>query len=465
MAEKRDLVIIGGGPGGYVAALRAAQLKMKATLIEEDRIGGTCMNYGCIPTKSLLHQTNLYASLKRNQKIEGLSDSARLHWPSAQAEKREVVERLVRGTEFLLQRNGVEILRGKGLLRGEKKVLFKGEQEKEYEAERIILAMGSRSADLPFLKANGKEVITHVEALDLEEAPRSMVVVGAGAIGLEIGTIYARLGTDVTVLEIMPTILPGMDRQSALRLERLLRKQGLKIFTEMHIDSCRVEGGQVRISGSCRKTRTDLDLAAEKVLLAAGRRPNSEILQDGFSSLLDSKGFVRVNSRMETNAPGIYAIGDLIGGKLLAHKAQHEGVVAAENAAGAAAEMDYRALPMAVFTEPEFASVGLTEEEARARGIQIKTGLFLLQANGRAVTLDSAEGAAKILASSDDRVIGAHIIAPFASEMIPELTLAVQKGLTLKDISSAIHIHPTVSEAMAEASLKAQGMALHALNQ
>ena len=465
MAEKRDLVIIGGGPGGYVAALRASQLKMKATLIEEDRIGGTCMNYGCIPTKSLLHQTHLFASLKRKPKIEGLSESARLDWPSAQAEKKESVEKLVRGTEFLLRRNGVETLRGRGLLRGEMRVFFRGKEEKEYEAEKIILAMGSRSADLPFVKANGKEVITHVEALDLEEAPRSMIVVGAGAIGLEIGTIYSRLGTDVTVLEIMPTILPGMDRQSAVRLERLIKKQGLKIFTEMQVDRCQVEEGQVRIRGVSRKTRADFELTAEKVLLAAGRRPNSEILQEGFSSLLDSKGFVRVNSRLETEAAGIYAIGDLIGGKLLAHKAQHEGVIAAENAAGASREMDYKALPMAVFTEPEFASVGMTEEEARAQGIQMKTGLFLLQANGRAVTLDCAEGAAKILASSDGRVIGAHLIAPFASEMIPELTLAVQKGLTLQDLSAAIHIHPTVSEAMAEAALKAQGIALHALNQ
>jgi dihydrolipoamide dehydrogenase len=292
-----------------------------------------------------------------------------------------------------------------------------------------------------------------------------MIVIGAGAIGLEIGTIYARLGTEVTVLEIMPTILPGMDRQSVVRLERLIKKEGLKILTEMNIDGCQVERGLIRIRGVSLKTRADFDLTAEKVLLAAGRRPNSEFLRDRLSGLMDAKGFVRVNGRLETEAPGIYAIGDLIGGKLLAHKAQHEGVIAAENAAGAFREMDYKALPMAVFTEPEFASVGLTEEEARAQGIQMKTGLFLLQANGRAVTLDSAEGAAKILASADDRIIGAHIIAPFASEMIPELTLAVQKGLTLRDLSAAIHIHPTVSEAIAEAGLKAQGMALHALNQ
>jgi len=465
MAEKRDLVIIGGGPGGYVAALRAAQLKKKVALIEEDRIGGTCMNYGCIPTKYLLHQTRLLVELRANPAIEGFSNSPGLRWPIVQAGKRKTVDRLVRGTEFLLQRNGVEIIRGKGRLKDERHVLCSGETEREFETERIILAMGSRSADLPLLKADGKNIITHMEALELECRPSSMMVVGAGAVGLEIGTIFSRLGTEVTVLEIMPTILPGMDRQSASRLERLLKKQGLKIFTEMEIREWKNEDGRVRLLGICRKTNAPFEFSAEKVLLSAGRRPNSGVLQDGFSGLLDSKGFVRVNRRLETEIPGIYALGDLIGGKLLAHKAMHEGVVAAENSAGAATEMDDQALPMAVFTEPEFASVGWTEEEARARGIQVKVGLFLLQANGRAVTLDSTEGMVKIIASADDRVVGAHLIAPFASEIIPELTLAVRRGLSLSEISSTIHIHPTVSEALAEASLKARGMALHAVNE
>ena len=466
MPEKRDLVIIGGGPGGYVAALRAAQLKKKVTLTEEDRIGGTCMNYGCIPTKFLLHQTQIFSQLKRSQAIEGCSETVRLNWKRVQEEKKNVVDRLVKGTEFLLERNGVQVLSGRGELRGERKVVFSGPSgEKMLEAENIILAMGSRSSDLPFLKSNGEEVITHREALDLGTIPRTMIVVGAGAIGLEIGAIFSRAGAEVTVLEIMPAILPGMDKQMAARLERMLKKQGLKIFTEMRIEEAILERGTARLKGTNLKTKSGFEHSAEKVLLAAGRRPNSEILAKEYANLLDRAGFVQVNSRLETRIPGISAIGDLIGGKLLAHKAEHEGIIAAENAAGIFTEMDYQALPMAVFTEPEFASVGLTEDEAKARGIQTRIGLFSLQANGRAVTLESPEGVVKLIASTDDRVIGAHILAPQASELIAEMTLAVKYGLTVTNISSTIHVHPTLSEATMEAALKIKGMALHALNE
>ena len=466
MSEKRDLVIIGGGPGGYVAALRAAQLRKTVTLIEDDRIGGTCMNYGCIPTKFLLSQTKTWSELKNNQRIEGWRETVRLDWASVQKEKRAVVDRLVRGTEFLLERNGVEILKGRGGLRRERGVIFRGpDGERALEAEKIILATGSRSAGLPFLKTDGNAVISHLEALDLEVVPKSLIVVGAGAIGLEIGTIYSRVGTEVTVLEVLPAILPGTDRQMASRLERLLKKQGLQIFTEMRIEESVRASGEVSLKGTCLKTGKPFAFSAEKVLLAVGRRPNSEFLRDGFGELLDRGGHVQVNARLETAAPGIYAIGDLIGGKLLAHKASHEGIMAAENAAGGSAEMEYGALPMAVFTEPELASVGLTEDEAKAAGLQTRVGLFSLQANGRALTLESPEGMVKIIAAGDDRIIGAHILAPFASEMIPEMTMAVRKGLTVQDVSQTIHVHPTVSEAMMEAALKAKGRALHALNQ
>lgn len=466
MPERRDLVIIGAGPGGYVAALRAAQLRKKVTLIEEDRIGGTCMNYGCIPTKFLLHQTQVFDELKRNPRIEGVSESAHLNWKRVQDEKRSVVDRLVKGVEFLLQKNGVEVLKGKGLLKRNREVAFQGAGgEKTFEAEKIILAMGSRSSELPFLRPNGKEVITHLEALDLEDIPKSMVVVGAGAVGLEIGTIFSRMGTDVTVLEIMPTILPGIDKQMAVRLERMLKKQGFKVFKEMRIEETLFEPGQVRLKGTCLKTKSPFDYAAEKVLLAAGRKPNSEILVKDFGNMLDRPGFVQVNSRLETQIPGVYAIGDLIGGKLLAHKAEHEGIIAAENASGLSSDMDYQAMPMAVFTEPEFASVGLTEEEAKVQGRQTQVGLFSLQANSRAVTLGSPEGIVKVIASPDDKVIGAHILAPHASELVAEIALAIHKGLTLKDVFSTIHVHPTLSESIMEAALKAKGMALHVLNE
>jgi dihydrolipoamide dehydrogenase len=466
MLEKRDLIVIGGGPGGYVAALRAAQLRQKVTVIEEDRIGGTCMNYGCIPSKYLLTQTKAWTDLRHNPRIEGRKEDIRLNWESVQEEKRAVVDRLVRGTEFLLERNGIEVLRGKGELKSERSVMFRGQGgEKSLEAEKIILAAGSRPAGLPFLKPDGKNVVTHLEALNFESVPRSLIVVGAGAVGLEIGSVYSRVGTDVTVLEILPGILPGTDRQMTGRLERALKKQGLKIFTEARIEEAGLAAGTPSLKGTFLKTGKPFAFEAEKILLAAGRRPNSEFLRDGLSPLLDGAGFVRVNARLETSVPGIYAVGDLIGGKLLAHKASHEGIAAAENAAGGSNEVEYGSLPMAVFTEPELASVGLTEEEAKAAGHQTQIGLFSLQANGRALTLESPEGMIKIIAGRDDRLIGAHILGPFASEMLPELTLAIRRGMTIRDVSGTIHIHPSVSEAIPEAALKAKGMALHALNQ
>jgi dihydrolipoamide dehydrogenase len=466
MAEKRDLVIIGGGPGGYIAALKAARLGRRVTLIEESRLGGTCMNSGCIPTKYLLHQTGLLADWRRNNNLEGAPADVTLNWRRVRDEKRAIIDRLVRGVEFLLQRARVEVIKGRGAFRAEREVVCRTpDEERTFEAEKIILAAGSRPASLPFLRANGKEIITHIEALELEEAPRSMLVVGAGAVGLEIGAIYSRLGTDVTVLEMMPAILPGMDRQLAMRLERSLKKQGLKILTEARIESGAVEGGAVRLRGTNLKTQAPFDYAAEKVLLAAGRKPNSESVQAGPSDFLDGAGFVRVSNRLETAVPGVYAIGDLIGGKLLAHKAEHEGIIAAENAVGGAVEMDYGAVPMAVFTEPEFAAVGITEDEAKARGIGPRIGLYMLQANARAVTLDRPEGMIKLVADQDGRIAGAHILAPFASEMITEMTIAVRQGLRLADIGSTIHVHPTISEGIMEASLKAEGLALRILNE
>ncbi len=465
MLEKRQLVVIGAGPGGYAAALRAARLGLKVTLIEEDRVGGTCMNYGCIPTKFLLSQTKLLEDIKKNPRLLGFKESVHIDLPRVQLEKRKIVERLVKGVEFLLERSRVEVLRGKARLEGPKVVCFQeAGGERRFEADHIILATGSRPSDFPFLQPDGRYVLTSREVLDLEEIPASMIVVGAGAIGLELGSIFARLGTEVEVLEIMPTILPGSDKQMVTRLERLLKKQGLKIRTEVRLEQTRVREGEVELRGTCLKTQRELEFRAEKVLLAIGRKPNSEVLGARLTGLMDERGFVRVDERMATEQPGLYAIGDLIGGKLLAHKAHHEGMVAAENAAGLAARMDYEALPMAVFTEPELASVGMTEEEVQARGIRYETGLFSFQANGRAVTLESADGLVKLLAEAGGRLLGAHILAPNASELISELTLALRHGLTLEHISSAIHVHPTLAEAIMEAAWKAHGRAIHALN-
>ena len=466
MAEKRDLVIIGGGPGGYLAAMRGAQLGKRITLIDQDRIGGTCINYGCIPTKHLLHQTKIFKEVSGTKSLEGPLGDVRLNWPRVQRSRRAVVDQLVKGLVFLLEKGKVEILQAPALLRPDKSVIVRtAEGERVFGADKVIVATGSRAADLPFLKADGRNILTSTEALELQEVPKSLLVVGAGAIGLEIGSIYRRLGTEVTVLEILPQILPGSDKEAVTRLERALKKQGLKIFTGMRIEEAAVGAGAVTLKGLVLGTNQPFAYTAEKVLLSAGRKPHTAGLFEGEPFLATDRGFIKVARTLETNVPGVYAVGDVIGGKLLAHKAYRDALAAVENAAGLPArDVDDAALPMAVFTEPEFASVGLSQEEAEGQGIKFKSGVFPLQASGRALTMEATDGLVKVLADETDRVIGAHVVAPGASDMIPVLTMAVARGLSLKDLDSIIYVHPTLSEAIGEAALKAAGMALHILN-
>jgi dihydrolipoyl dehydrogenase len=465
MAEHRDIVIVGGGPGGYLAAMRGAQLKKRITVVEEDRIGGTCINYGCIPTKYLLHQTKVLKEIGGSKTLEGPAGDVRLNWAKVQQGRQAVVDQLVKGLIFLLEKGKVEIVKGTARLRKDRTVVARtAEGERAFEADKIIVATGSRAASLPFLKVDGRTVITSTEALELADVPKSLLIIGAGAIGLEMGSIYRRLGTDVTVLEILPQILPGSDKEATTRLERALKKQGLKIFTEMRIDAAEVAEGAVTLKGAGLKTNAPFEYRAEKVLLSAGRKPNTEALFDGPPFLEMDRGFIKVDAALETRTSGLYAIGDVIGGKLLAHKAYHDAIVAVENASGMSRTVDYAALPAAVFTEPEFASVGLTQEEAVAKGIKVKSGVFPLQASGRAMTMDATDGLVKVLADGSDKVIGAHVVAPGASEMIPVLTMAVAKGLTLKELDSIIYIHPTLSETIGEAALKANNAALHILN-
>ncbi len=465
MADERDIVIIGGGPGGYLAAMRGAQLGKRIALIEEDRVGGTCINYGCIPTKYLLHQTKVLKEIAGTKTLEGPVAEVRLNWAQVQRGRQAVVDQLVKGLVFLLEKGKVEIVKGTARLSADRTVVARtAEGERAFRADKVIVATGSRAADLPFLKADGRTVLTSTEALTLPEPPKSLLVVGAGAIGLEMGSIYRRLGTDVTVLEILPQILPGSDKEAVTRLERALKKQGLKIFTEMRIDSAVVEASAVTLKGLCLKTQAPFEYRADHVLLSAGRKPNTAGLFDGEPFLATDRGFIKVDAALRTNSPGVYAIGDVIGGKLLAHKAYHDAIVAVENACGMSRTVDYGALPAAVFTEPEFASVGLTQEEAAARGLKVKSGVFPLQASGRAMTMEATDGLIKVLADESDKVIGAHVVAPGASDMLPVLTMAVAKGLTLEELDSIIYIHPTLSETIGEAALKANNAALHILN-
>ena len=467
MNNKYDLAIIGAGPGGYVAAIRAAQLRKRVVLIEKEKLGGTCMNCGCIPTKYLLHETEIYKGLKENKNVE-IGGVLSLNWKRTQEEKKRIVQRLIKGIDFLLKKNWVEVIKGKGILEQDRKVVvYSKEGKKVLEAEKIILATGSRPAEFSFLRPNGKKVITSEEALDLEYIPKEMLIIGAGAIGLEIGSIFQRVGCKVSILEIMPTILPGSDNEIVSRLEKILKRQGLNIYTKMRIEECRHLNGKVSLKGISLDSNTPFEFQSEMVLMAAGRRPNSEFIVENTDIYMDKGKYVKVNQTLETSVKGVYAIGDLIGGKLLAHKASHEGIVAAENSSGITGikrEMNYKALPSAVYTYPEFSSVGITEEEARKKGMKVQVGVFSLQANGRALTMGSSEGLAKIIAGERDEIIGAHILSPNASELIAELTLAVENEMTLKDVSSCIHIHPTLSEAVMEAAMNAKKEAIHTIN-
>jgi dihydrolipoamide dehydrogenase len=465
VGETRDIVIIGGGPGGYLAALRAAQLRKTVTLVEQDRIGGTCINYGCIPTKYLLHQTKVLKEIGGSKTLDGPVGAVRLDWAKVQLGRQTVVNQLVKGIVFLLEKGKVEIVKGSARLRADRTVIARTPAgERTFEAGQVIVAAGSQAAGLPFLKPDGRTVLTSTEALALAEVPKSLLVIGAGAIGLELGSVYRRVGTDVTVLEILPQILPGSDKEAVSRLERALKKQGLKIFTEMRIEAAAVDEEGVTLRGVGLRTNAPFEHKAEKALLAAGRKPNTAGLFDGEPFLDLDRGFIKVNASLETSAPGIFAIGDVVGGKLLAHKAYHDAVVAAGNAAGLSRTVDYTALPAAVFTEPEFAAVGLTQEEAAAKGIKAKTGVFPLQASGRAMTMEATDGLVKVLADETDTVIGAHVVAPYASDLVPVLTMAVAKGMTLRELDSIIYVHPTLSETIGEAALKAHNEALHILN-
>ncbi len=467
MSNDYDVAIVGAGPGGYVAAIRGAQLGKKVLLVERDKIGGVCTNWGCIPTKWLIHQSRLFKEIKGNKNMEGPVDEIKLNLRKCQENKKRCVDSLVKGVEFLLEKNKVTVLNGEAVFQSPEELAIEGKDGKEkVRAKKIILATGSRPGSLPFIKANGKEVLNSKQALDLTAIPPRLIVIGAGAVGLEISCLFHRLGSRVTVLEIMPQILPGCDEETAKCLQRELKKQGLEILTGMKIQESRIKEGMVTLRGVSLQKNSSFEYSGEKVLIAVGRRPNSERIKEGLPELeLDKAGFVKVNEFMETNVKGIYAIGDLVGGSLLAHKASHEGVVAVENACGGRVSMDYRAVPLCVFTEPEYACVGLTEEEAREKyKDNVRIGKFPLRACGRAVTMGKVEGFVKIIAHKNKNILGAHIFSHCASEILPEVTLALKYGIKVSELASVIHAHPTLSESIRESALNVQNKAIHILN-
>ncbi len=458
---KYDLVVIGAGPGGYVAAIRAGQLGLKTLVVERWKVGGVCLNVGCIPTKALLHVAHTRASVREAKKM-GLDGDVRVDLARLNAWKERVVGRLVKGVEFLFKRNGVSLVKGEGRLLSPGKVEVRTEngETKVFEADNVVLATGSRPRYLKGLERDGERIWDSNDAVATREIPGSMLVVGAGAVGLEFAYVYRHLGTErVTVVDIMDQVMPGTDREMANAYVRILRKTGIEFRLSTTVKAVE-EDGTVVLSTPDGEVRDRYD----RVLVAVGRVPNTEFLKDTGINLND-RGLIPVSDRMESNLPGVFAIGDITPGPMLAHRAHKEGVLVAEVIAGLNVRKSWKYVPAVVYTYPEYATVGLSEERAREMGYDVVVGRFPMSASGRAQTMGGVDGLVKVIAErGSHRLLGIHVLSPEASSIISEATLALERGLTLEEVEEVIHPHPTVSEALMEAAGNALKKAIHILN-
>ncbi len=463
---KYDLCVIGAGPGGYVAAIRAAQLGLKTAVIERAKAGGICTSWGCIPSKALLHAAGLLRELGHAADYGIEVELKGVDTDKLRQKKNRVVERLVKGVEFLLKKNNVDWVAGEAKLAGQNSIVvtFPDGKSQMVDAKKIIIATGARPVELPHLKHDGATVISYVEALEVNNIPKEFVVIGAGAIGLEMAEVYASLGSKVTVVEMMPTVLPGFDSDLTSATAQALKKSKINVLTGTKVADAK-QGKDKRWTLELESDKgKKLDpLTADCVLVAVGLRPNSiNLALEAVGVKTDKRGFIEVDAQMRTSVPTIFAIGDVTGRKLLAHKASKEGHVAAEAAAGQASVMDYRSVPGAVFLHPEVATVGLSEQEAKDAGLDVKVGKFPLTALGRAVATSSMDGFVKIVADKkSDRILGVHIVAPTAGDMIAEAAFAIEMDATAEDLASTIHVHPTFAESMMEAAADALGHAVH----
>ncbi|HEV3085451.1 MAG TPA: dihydrolipoyl dehydrogenase [Gemmataceae bacterium] len=467
MADRFDIAVIGAGPGGYVGAIRAAQLGMSVVCIDRRQaLGGTCLNIGCIPSKALLDSSELYALAGSRFAKHGIQvGNLALDLKALMARKEHVVKALTDGVAFLFKKNHITFKQGSARLTGPGKIAVKQAegQAQDVEAKAIILATGSESVPLPALPFDGTTVVSSTEALSFTKVPAHLIVVGGGYIGLELGSVWARLGAQVTVIELLPRILALGDVEIAGVLHKALSKQGLKINVETKVVGASVQGGQVMVNA--QRKGENLLFQGDKVLVAVGRRPLTAGLglEEAGVAVEERSGRVQVNEHYETSLPGVFAIGDLIAGPMLAHKAQEEGIAVAEHLAGQKPHVNYATIPSVVYTWPEVASVGLTEEQVKETGREYRVGKFPFLANGRARCLDETEGLVKILADAKtDRILGVHIIGPRASELIAESVLAMEFAGSAEDIARTSHAHPTLSEAVREAALAVDKRAIHA---
>ena len=459
MADSFDVVVIGGGPGGYVAALRAAQLGAKVAVVERDRVGGTCLVRGCIPTKALLQSAELYTLAKAGAEFGVVSDKVGIDWSAALGRKTEVVDKLVKGVEGLLKAGGVSLVRGTASLAGKGVVEVSGER---IQAKDIVIATGSAVARIPLKGA--EHTIDSDQILELKEIPGRLAVIGGGVVGMEFAAMFAALGTKVTVLEMLPQVLPMVDADLVAVYTKHLAGLGGEVHTNAKVEEVAKRNGGLQVRFSSGGEGGSID--ADQVLLAVGRVPYTQGLGAEKAGVKLERGRVVVDEHLHTAADGVWAIGDVIGGIMLAHVASYEGVCAVENIVGHGNRIpDYHAAPNCIYTDPEIAHVGLGEKEAKDKGLDVKVGRFPFTASARALTLGQPEGFVKVIAdASSGKLLGAHIIGPRATDLIAEATLAVQNGLTLEQIDLTIHAHPTLPESLMEAALAAQGRAIHIAN-
>ena len=457
-----DVIVIGSGPGGYVCAIRAAQLGMSVACVEKRAtLGGTCLNIGCIPSKALLQSSENFHAAAANFKDHGIVlEGIKLDLARMQARKAEVVTANVKGVEFLFKKNKITWLKGTGHIDAPGKVSVDGTV---YETKNIVIATGSESTPLPGIEIDEKTIVTSTGALEFAQVPRHLAVIGGGVIGLELGSVWHRLGAKVTVIEFLDRLIPGMDNEIAKSFERILAKQGLSFKLGHKVTLAEKNGTGIRLSIEPSKGGPAEALDVDAVLVSVGRRPTTDGLGlEEVGVARDPRGFVTVNQHFATNVPGIYAIGDAIPGPMLAHKAEDEGVAVAELLAGQAGHVNYDAIPSVIYTWPEVASVGATEEQLKQAAIAYNIGKFPFMANGRARAMGDTDGFVKILADKrTDRVLGAHIIGPDAGTLIAEIVTAIEFGASSEDIGRICHAHPTLSEAVKEAALAVEGRALH----
>lgn len=469
MSGKYDVVVIGAGPGGYVAAIKAAKLGLKTAIIEERRAGGTCLNRGCIPAKAMVHASSLYREMKEAERFGVSASDVTYDYGKIVAYKEETTDKLVQGVEQLLKANGVDVYEGKGTLLEEKKVRIQkkpdesigdGSEDIVIEGENIILASGSKPLILPIPGMDNERVLTSDALFAMKEAPKSLIIIGGGVISVEFATVYANLGCKITILEAMPKLVPNMDKEISQNLKMILKKRGIDIHTSAAVQGVTVEG-ETCICHYTEKEK-EQEVTADYVLCAVGRCPNTDGLFGENVKPDMERGRVLVNENFESSIPGVYAIGDLIFGAQLAHAASAQGMVVAEKLAGKEASIDLNIVPGCVYTDPEIASAGMTEDQAKEKGIAVKCGKFIMSANGKSIITQEERGFIKVVAEeATGKILGAQMMCARATDMIGEFVTAITNGMTVKQMLKGMRSHPTYNEGIGEALEELEGGAVH----